>query len=452
MNKNAHREKLIVGLGATGLSCARYLAAKGESFRVADSRLDPPGLEVMRQNFPNTKLELGEFREASFITAEELIVSPGVALSTPAIEKAREHDVPITGDIDIFSKNAVAPIIAVTGSNGKSTVVEILAAILRKTGKSFGLGGNLDGANSKPALDLLLEEKKDLYVLELSSFQLETTACLGAEIACILNITEDHLDRYDSIEEYAAAKQRIYCGAVKIVMNRDDSKTYPLEPTAASIWDFGFSRPSGHGFGLLEEEGDQYLAFQFEKIISTNELKIFGQHNIANVLAAAAIATTLGISIQSIRNGIREFSGLPHRCQWVGEVGGVEFYNDSKGTNVGATVAAVEGLGQRIPGHILLIAGGVSKGADFKTLVPVINRWGKEVILIGRDAVEMAANFDTDIQTYFAQDMQDAVQVALDHAAPGDAVLLSPACASFDMFDNYQHRGQSFIQSVESLQ
>lgn len=452
MNEATQKEKLVVGLGSTGMSCARYLSAMGERFRITDTRSDPPGLGEIKESFPKTELELGQFNLQSFLDAEELIVSPGVPLSTPEIQEAKASGVPITGDIDIFSKNAVAPIIAVTGSNGKSTVVEILAAILQKAGKNFGLGGNLDSKHSKPALDLLLEDKKDIYLLELSSFQLETTSCLGAEVACILNISEDHLDRYDSIEQYAAAKQKIYCGASTIVMNRDDSKTYPLDPTSAPIWDFGFSRPGVRGFGLLEEDGDQYLAFQFEKIISADELKVFGQHNIANVLAATAIATTLGIKIDAIRNGIRDFSGLPHRCQWVGEVGGVGFYNDSKGTNVGATVAAVEGLGQRITGHIVLIAGGVSKGADFTTLVPVINRWGKEVILIGQDAVELAANLDTDIQTYFAEDMQDAVKVALDHASPGDAVLLSPACASFDMFDNYQHRGLSFIQSVESLQ
>ena len=218
------------------------------------------------------------------------------------------------------------------------------------------------------------------------------------------------------------------------------------------IWDFGFSRPGVNGLGLLEEDGDQYLAFQFEKIVSVNELKIFGQHNISNVLAASTLAMALGIDLKYIRKAMREFSGLPHRCQWVANINGVEFYNDSKGTNVGATVAAVEGLGQHIDGHILLIAGGVGKGADFKPLVPIINRWGKEVILIGQDAVEIATNFDADIKIYFAADMRDAVKVAYENAAPGDAVLLSPACASFDMYENFQHRGESFISSVEDLQ
>ena len=260
------------------------------------------------------------------------------------------------------------------------------------------------------------------------------------------------MDRYENLTEYHAAKQRIFNGCKQIVVNRDEHYSYPLNKMNVPVWKYGFSRPGVNGLGVLEEDGDQYLAYQFEKIVSVNELKVFGQHNISNVLAASAIAVALGIDLKQIKAAITEFSGLPHRCQWVRNVSGIEFYNDSKGTNVGATMAAIEGLGQRISGHIVLIAGGVGKGANFKPLVPVINRWGKEVILIGRDAVEMAASFDADVRTYFANDMEDAVAVALDHAEPGDAVLLSPACASFDMFDNFQHRGQVFIQSVKGLQ
>ena len=217
------------------------------------------------------------------------------------------------------------------------------------------------------------------------------------------------------------------------------------------FWILGLGRPGVNGLGLLEEDGYQYLAFQFEKIVSVNDLKIFGQHNISNVLAAVGLALAIGIELDAIRSAIKGFNGLPHRCQWVASVSGVEFYNDSKGTNVGATMAAVEGLGQRISGHILLIAGGIGKGADFRSLVPGINRWGKEVILIGQDAIEIASNFDQDIQTYFANDMQDAVSTAFKHASSGDAVLLSPACASFDMFENFQERGNAFIHSVRQL-
>lgn len=444
-------EKVIVGLGETGLSVAKYLAAHKQKFKVIDSRENPPALQALKKLMPDVEIEVGQLNQKTILEASELVVSPGLSLKTPAIAEAAEQGVPITGDIDIFSKSVSKPIIAVTGSNGKSTVVAILAGILSKAGKKFGLGGNLDGASFKPALDLLDEEEKDFYILELSSFQLETTEKLGAEVAVILNLSADHMDRYENLDEYHKAKLRIFNGCKQVVINRDDVYSYPITELNVPIWDFGFSRPGVNGLGLLEEDGDQYLAFQFEKIVSVNELKIFGQHNISNVLAAVGLALAIGIEMDVIRAAIKGFEGLPHRCQWVANVDGVEFYNDSKGTNVGATMAAVEGLGQRIDGHIILIAGGIGKGADFRSLVPVINRWGKEVILIGQDAVKIASNFDAEISTYFANDMRDAVSAALEHASTGDAVLLSPACASFDMFDNFQHRGNAFIQSVEQL-
>jgi len=443
---------VIVGLGGTGLSCAKYFASLGEKFKIVDSRKNPPGLLELKQLMPDVECELGEFSAQTFLHAKQLIVSPGVSVQTKEIVAAQSAGVPITGDIDIFSKRVGAPIIAVTGSNGKSTVVAILAEILKKAGINFGLGGNLDGENFKPALDFLNEEKKDLYVLELSSFQLETTENLGAEVVSILNLSEDHMDRYDSLEEYHQAKQRIFMGCKKLVINRDEQYSYPSSELNVPVLDFGFSRPGINGFGLLDDGGDQYLTYQYEKIVSVTELKVFGRHDISNVLAAIALATAVGVNLKYIKSAITEFSGLPHRCQWVANIAGVEFYNDSKGTNVGATVAAIEGLGQRIEGHIILIAGGVGKGADFSPLVPAINKWGKEVVLIGEDAEKIAAYFDSDTKIYFANDMQDAVTISLQHAVAGDVVLLSPACASFDMFDNFQHRGYSFIQSVEMLQ
>ena len=323
---------------------------------------------------------------------------------------------------------------------------------LDAAGKKYGLGGNLDSASAKPALDLLLEQPKDLYVLELSSFQLETTEALNAEVAVLLNVSMDHMDRYDDMDEYLVAKQRIFRGCKKVVINRSEPSSAPQNLDALPSIDFGFDRPGVNGLGLLQEGEDQYLAYQFEKIVSVSELKIFGQHNIANCLAAIGLALSVGIEIKAIRKALLGFSGLPHRCEWVANIAGVEFYNDSKGTNVGATVAAVEGLGKHIGGHIILIAGGVSKGADFSDLVPVVNRWSKKVILIGKDAKELALALNPETQAVFAKDMHDAVTVALSHAAPGDAVLLSPACASFDMYANYRERGQSFIQSVGLLQ
>ena len=444
-------EKVIVGLGETGLSVAKFLASRNQKFKVIDSRLNPPALSELKRILPEIETEVGGLKLKTLLGASELVISPGLSLKTPVIAEAVEQGVAITGDIDIFSKSVRKPIIAVTGSNGKSTVVAILARILEKAGKKYGLGGNLDGTNFKPALDLLSEAPKDFYILELSSFQLETTERLNAEVAVILNLSADHMDRYETLDEYHKAKLRIFNGCNQVVINRDDMYSYPVAELSAPIWDFGFSRPGVNGLGLLEEDGYQYLAFQFEKIVSVNELKIFGQHNISNVLAAVGLALAIGIELDAIRSAIKGFNGLPHRCQWVANVSGVEFYNDSKGTNVGATMAAVEGLGQRISGHILLIAGGIGKGADFRSLVPAINRWGKEVILIGQDAIEIASNFDQDIQIYFANDMQDAVSTAFNHASSGDAVLLSPACASFDMFENFQERGNAFIRSVRQL-
>ena len=444
-------EKVIVGLGETGLSVAKFLASRNQKFKVIDSRSNPPALSELKRILPEIETEVGELKLKTLLGASELVISPGLSLKTPVIAEAAEQGVAITGDIDIFSKSVSKPIIAVTGSNGKSTVVAILARILEKAGKKYGLGGNVDGANFKPALDLLSEAPKDFYILELSSFQLETTERLSAEVAVILNLSADHMDRYETLGEYHKAKLRIFNGCNQVVINRDDVHSYPAAELSVPILDFGFSRPGVNGLGLLEEDGYQYLAFQFEKIVSVNDLKIFGQHNISNVLAAVGLALAIGIELDAIRSAIKGFNGLPHRCQWVASVSGVEFYNDSKGTNVGATMAAVEGLGQRISGHILLIAGGIGKGADFRSLVPGINRWGKEVILIGQDAIEIASNFDQDIQTYFANDMQDAVSTAFKHASSGDAVLLSPACASFDMFENFQERGNAFIHSVRQL-
>ena len=261
------RLTVIVGLGDTGLSCIKYFASKGEKLKVVDTRLQPPGLRALRELFPDIECELGEFSMATFLQAKQLVVSPGVSVQGETIAAARNAGVPITGDIDIFSKQVGAPIVAVTGSNGKSTVVALLAEILKQAGKNFGLGGNLDGANFKPALDLLAEGKKDLYVLELSSFQLETTERLGAEVATLLNLSADHMDRYASLDDYHRAKQKIFVGCHQLVVNRDDSNSLPVEKTDAAVWDFGFGRPGTNGLGLLEEDGEQYLAYQFEKII-----------------------------------------------------------------------------------------------------------------------------------------------------------------------------------------
>ncbi|MCG8504458.1 MAG: UDP-N-acetylmuramoyl-L-alanine--D-glutamate ligase, partial [Sphingomonadales bacterium] len=304
---DSEHKAVIVGLGSTGLSCARYFKNKGIDFKVVDSREEPPGLAELRELEPSVETELGSFNAATLSNAGILVVSPGVSLHTPEIAAAIDAGVPITGDIDIFSKAVSKPIIAVTGSNGKSTVVALVAEILGVAGREYGLGGNLDGVNFKPALSLLEEGEKDFYVLELSSFQLETTECLGAEVAVILNLSADHLDRYESMDEYRRAKQRIFNGCRHLVVNRDDPGSYPLHPLDVPVIEYGCSMPSSNGLGLLEEGDDQYLAFQFEKIISVSELKVVGQHNVSNVLAATALALSSGVDMGKIRTALRRF-------------------------------------------------------------------------------------------------------------------------------------------------
>ena len=450
-NSDLGRKSIIIGLGKTGLSVAKYFAAKGLPFELMDTRLSPPMLEEFKTLFPKIKIQVGKLRESALFGAKELVVSPGLSIKTTEIQRAKDFGIPVRGDIDIFSKAVKAPIIGVTGSNGKSTVVALLSSILDCAGKSVGLGGNLDGLDTKSALDLLGGEEKDIYVLELSSFQLETTESLGAEVAVILNLSEDHMDRYDSLKEYHEAKLRVFNGCRQLVINRDDVNSYPKKSFDVPVWDFGVERPNSKSLGISENQGEQYISYKLEKFFAVRDLKIFGKHNISNALAAIAIALSLDIDIDDIKSAVINFPGLPHRCQWIRDLSGVSFYNDSKGTNVGATMAAIEGLGHRIKGGVVLIAGGIAKGADFSALVPVINKWAKELVLIGEDAEEIASNFYKNIPTNFARDMEDAVGIARDKALPGDVVLLSPACASFDMYKNFQHRGQVFVESVKNL-
>lgn len=443
---------VIVGLGITGLACARFLHAQGRPFKVVDSRLDPPALTEFSRLFPEAEVELGEFREATFRGAAELIVSPGVGLNTPAIARAREAGVRLTGDIDLFARRAEKPVIAITGSNGKSTVAALVAAILEEAGHVVGLGGNLDASHGKPALDLLSQGGVEFYVLELSSFQLETTENLKAEVATILNLSEDHMDRYDSLAAYHQAKLRIFNGCRQVVVNQDSPCSAAPEVPGRPLWEFGFEEPGAKTVGIVSDAGEQVIAWNQERILPAKELKIAGRHNLANAMAAVALTLAVKTEVGAIRRGLQRFPGLPHRCQWLRRLRGVDFYNDSKGTNVGATVAAIEGLGQHVQGQVILIAGGQGKGADFQPLGPALGRWGKAVVLIGEDAARIADCLDKGTRVDFANSMKDAVIAASAVAGPGDVVLLSPACASFDMFDNFAHRGREFTRVVEALQ
>ncbi|PKM30533.1 MAG: UDP-N-acetylmuramoyl-L-alanine--D-glutamate ligase [Gammaproteobacteria bacterium HGW-Gammaproteobacteria-11] len=440
------KKRIIVGLGSTGLAVARYLAGRGIPFAVCDTRSNPPGLEQLKRFAPMADLFLGELDEQLLCAAGELIVSPGIALSAPALLAAKAAGVSIVGDIELFARAAQAPIVAITGSNAKSTVTTLVGDMAKAAGKRVAVGGNL----GTPALDLL-DDKVELYVLELSSFQLETTAQLNAEVATVLNISEDHMDRYDSLASYYQAKHRIFRGVRQIVVNRDDALSRPLVADQMPCWSFGLSRPDFKGFGLIEEQGQLSLAFEFKALMPVAELKIRGSHNQANALAALALGHAAGLPMAAMLKALREFTGLPHRCQWIAEVAGVNYYDDSKATNVGAALAAIEGFAAGNTGRQVLIAGGDGKGADFTSLRDAVNKHCRAVVLLGRDAPILEQVLSGCAPLLRVQSLEDAVTQARSLAQPGDIVLLSPACASLDMFKNFEERGQRFAAAVEAL-
>lgn len=438
---------LIVGLGKTGLSCARYLHARGVAVAVADSRAQPPELERLREQLPEVALFLGEFDETVFAAAECLVVSPGVPCSLAVIQAAGARGAPIIGDIELFATSARAPVIAITGSNGKSTVTSLVGLMARLAELRVAVGGNL----GEPALDLLNEDVA-LYVLELSSFQLETTHSLRPRVAAVLNLSADHLDRYPDLERYAAAKARIFADAERAVINLDDALVRTMPSGGAERLGFTLTPPAEGDFGLRDDAGTPWLCRGSEPWIAAAEVAIPGRHNLANALAALAIGDAIGLPREAMLEGLRRFPGLPHRSELIAERDGRRWYNDSKGTNPGATVAALEGLAP--PGsrrRVVLIAGGDGKGADFAPLAAAAERAARAVILIGRDAPRIAAALGDRVPLFEARDMDDAVRQAADQAERGDSVLLSPACASFDMFADYERRGEAFAAAVRRL-
>ncbi len=436
--------RVVIGLGATGLSCARFLRSEQLGFRVADSRNSPPGLAEFQREFADVDLALGAFSLDQFISADELFVSPGVSLKEPAIASAIAAGVKVSGDLDLFVQNAKAPIAAITGSNGKSTVTTLLGEMAARAGKRVAVGGNL----GTPMLDLLGSEH-ELYVLELSSFQLERCATVNAEVATVLNISEDHLDHHGSLLNYHQAKHRIFRACKQAVVNRDDTLTEPLVPESVKVWRFGLEKPGLNEFGIITHSGERYLAFGDERLMPCSELRMAGQHNIANALAALAMGHALGLPFPDMLETLRAFSGLPHRCQHVGAFKGVSFFDDSKGTNVGAAVASLKGLGENC--RVVLIAGGQAKGADLSELIDTLLDVGRAAVFIGEAAADLTELLDERLPFTVATSMDAAVEAAFALSEPGDAVLLSPACASFDMFDNYEHRGRCFSRAAERL-
>lgn len=435
---------VIVGLGLTGMACARFLASQGIPFAVNDTRLAPPQLTAFKDLFPDAVLSLGRFDRHLLSQADRLIVSPGVSIKEAEMMIPILRGVPVIGEIELFAQYTQKPVVAITGTNAKSTVTTLVGQMAEAAGFKVAVGGNL----GTPALDLFMEGEPELYVLELSSFQLETTDSLAPKVASILNITPDHLDRYASYEDYIQAKQRIYHRAHIAVCNRDDDQTHCEGVQKIA---FTLSEPGENEFGLLEKNKETYLAYQDEILMSVRTLPILGRHYQANALAALAIGMGLGLPMEPMLATLAAFKGLAHRCQWIREHKGVAWYNDSKGTNVGATLAAIMGLGSVISGKLILILGGVGKNADFSPLVEPIRNYVKTVILIGEAAQEIARAMGSVAQIRFASSMEEAVIFADEAAISHDSVLLSPACASFDMFKNYEHRGQVFTALVREL-
>lgn len=435
--------KAVIGAGITGVSVARFLARQGQAFMLFDTRAEPPALVQLKREF-GPALQLGELDSEQLLLADEIIVSPGVPLSSPALVAAKDAGIPILGDVELFVRHAKAPLVAITGSNAKSTVTTLVGEMAEQAGLNVGVGGNL----GIPALDLL-DDQRQLYVLELSSFQLEAVNRLNAKVATILNISADHMDRYPNLMAYHAAKLRIYYGAEKIVINRRDILTHPPLGAGVKPISFGGAAEFNH-FGLLEQDGEQWLAWQFEALLPAAELKIKGGHNIDNALAALAIGHAAGLPMNAMLKALREFSGLAHRCEWVAEIDGIEFYNDSKGTNVGAALAAINGLAPS-QGKLILIAGGDGKGADFAPLRPAVEKNARALVLIGKDAQRMADALAGSVEMVQVSTMEQAVKRAYEFAQSGDRVLLSPACASLDMFANYEDRGRQFCAAVKEL-
>jgi len=437
---------LIVGLGKTGLSCARFLAAQGETCVVTDSRQQPPCLEDLVTAYPDMPVHTGGFRNEDFETAGKIVLSPGVALREPLVAAAVGQGTEVLGDIELFAREVTAPVIAITGTNGKSTVTTLVAQMAEQAGRAVQAGGNL----GMPALELLSQEATDLYVLELSSFQLETTSSLNAVAAVVLNVSADHMDRYESLEEYCQTKQKVYAGDGVMVINKDDPYVEAMADSSGEsrkVIRFGLGEPTDGEFGLVNSESQQWLAFGNDKILPTSELKIPGRHNQSNALAALALGYAIGLDKDAMLACLVEFTGLAHRSEWVAEHNGVRWFNDSKATNVGATLAALEGM----PGPLILIAGGEGKGADFSELKTVMTDAITAVILMGRDAGRIRTAIEGSVTIHDASSMHDAVRIANEISTRGDSVLLSPACASFDIYGSYIERGEDFVAEVKAV-
>lgn len=437
---------LIVGLGETGLSVARFLAPLDLQLAVADSREQPPCLEQMTELLPDVALFLGPFDQHVFDNADVIVVSPGVAISTPQIQAAVDKGVPVIGDIELFARVANAPVVVITGSNGKSTVTTLLGQVAEANGLFVAVGGNL----GEPALNLL-DTEVALYILELSSFQLETTSSLKPLVASVLNISADHMDRYPGIDEYANVKSSVYDNAEVGIYNADDPRVMAMQKTPESRCFTLQKSTEKNTFGITGTDDQTWLSNGSSRLMLAADLLLRGKHNQANALAVLAMADALTLDTDITTSVIKHFVGLPHRTEFVDEINQIVWINDSKATNVGACIAALEGLHHGDDSRTVLIAGGDCKDAEFSALLPVVKTCTRAIILIGKDAGLLEQVLKDQVPLIMAKSMAEAVTAAADTAAPGDRVLLAPACASFDMFRNYQHRGEVFVSMVKEL-
>ncbi|MBW8305411.1 MAG: UDP-N-acetylmuramoyl-L-alanine--D-glutamate ligase [Thiobacillus sp.] len=451
------KQVLVLGLGDTGLSCARWLAARGAKVSVADTRAAPPHAARLAEWLPEVPLCTGPFDNVDLQATEMLVVSPGVPLTESAVARAIAAGIEVVGDVELFARAIRAlnakrehpmRVLAITGSNGKSTVTAMCGDMCRMAGLVTCVAGNI----GLPVLDALSEIEQgsapapQAWVLELSSFQLETTSSLNADAATVLNLSEDHMDRYPDMDAYAAAKARIFSGDGVQVLNRDDPRSLAMARPGRRVVSFGLDRsPRDDNFGLCEDE----LCLDGDMLMPLSALPVAGLHNAANALAALALTRALGLPMEALLRGLLHFKGLPHRVEQVAEIDGVTWYDDSKGTNVGATEAALYGMGRR---KAVVILGGDGKGQDFSPLKAAVEANARAAVLIGRDAPLIAAAIaGSGVEILQADSLPQAVEAAQRLAQPGDAVLLSPACASFDMFRNYIHRAEVFVDAVNRL-
>ena len=435
----------VLGMGHTGRSVARHWKAQGIPFIAMDTRADLANDLTLRRELEGVEAHFGEISEAVLRQVDLLIASPGIAMDSTVIGLAQSLNIDVRGDIDLFAGEAKAPVIGITGSNGKSTVTTFVGQLLTSCGLNISIGGNL----GTPALELL-NEPVDAYVLELSSFQLERAGDLNLAVAAVLNLSPDHLDRHYTMPLYHLAKHRIFAGAQHVVANYRDSLTQPVGKGDVPWTLWRDNEPDIQQLGVRDHEGTPWICFGFEPLCPLSDAPLVGHHNINNVLAALAICHAMGLPYEQLVKGIKTLKGLPHRCELIAVRDGVQFVNDSKGTNVGATVAALEGLADGR--NIILIAGGEGKGQAFAPLAQAASQHAKHTVLIGRDALRIAEALDEATPHMFADSMEAAVRTATDIAASGDVVLLSPACASLDMFADYRVRGEAFTAAVQGCE